>query len=134
MADEERWEVRIRQSMSIGAAALGGAFTAAFLVLTILGVIHGFWASNTLTHIPTIIGLPFAALASLLLVLVLRTVAGNIELKALGIEFKGAAGPIIMWILCFLAITLAIAKTWGLTQPIDSSRPAAGTVLEAPKH
>ncbi len=87
MADDERWETRIRQIMSIGAAALGGDFTAGFLALTILGAMHGFWESNTLTHVPTIIGLPFAALASLLLVLILRTVSGNIELKALGIEF-----------------------------------------------
>jgi hypothetical protein len=60
------------------------------------------------------IGLPCAAMGALILVLILRTVAGNIELKILGLEFKGASGPIIMWILCFLAMTLAINKTWDL--------------------
>jgi hypothetical protein len=42
--------------------------------------------------------------AALSLVLLLRAVSGNIEIKILGFEFKGAAAPIIMWILCFLAL------------------------------
>lgn len=87
----EEWEVRLRQIMGVGAALLGGTFTAAFLWLCISGANNAFWRENTLTHVPTIIGLPFAALASLLLVLVLRSVSGNIELKALGFEFRGAA-------------------------------------------
>jgi hypothetical protein len=45
------------------------------------------------------------------LVLLLRTVSGTIKFKALGFKFKGASGPILMWIFYFLAMTLAISKT-----------------------
>jgi hypothetical protein len=41
-------------------------------------------------------------------------------MKILGFEFKGASGPIIMWILCFLTITLGVVKTWDLQSTIDN--------------
>jgi len=121
----DKWEHQVRQLVGVGAAIVGSIFAAAVVIATLIGAYNGFWKPTTMTHIPTIIGLPFAALASLLLVLVLRTVSGNIEVKLLGFEFKGAAGPLIMWILCFLAITLAITKTWNLTQQYDSSHPGS---------
>lgn len=74
-----------------------------------------------LRHLPTVFGLPCAALASLTLVLLLRTVQGNIRLSGLGFEFRGASGPILMWILCFLAITFAVVKTWELETPLSAN-------------
>lgn len=91
----------------------------AFLGFDLYAVVHmaplGFFDQVAIEHLVSVIGLPCAAISSLVLVLVLRTVAGNVEFKVLGFEFKGASGPIIMWILCFLAMTLAITKTWDLT-------------------
>lgn len=64
-------------------------------------------------HASAAIGLPIAAITSLTLVLLLEEVFGQIiEVKAIGFEFKGAAGPIILWILGFLAITIAIKSVW----------------------
>jgi hypothetical protein len=97
------------------AGALGFGFTSAVLFVIIRFGFSGYWNDITLEHLVCIVGLPWAAVASLVLVLILRTVAGNIELKVFGIEFRGASGPIIMWILCFLSIVLAITKTWDLT-------------------
>lgn len=132
MTDEQRWEGRVRKLMAIGVALFGGIFTAAFLYLVILGARKGILNESTLAHVPTIIGLPLAALASLMLVLALRTVSGDIEVKALGFELKGAAGPLIMWILCFLAITLGIVKTWDLTQPSDSTKAGSRVTEQSP--
>src|SRR2546421_445304 len=108
------WEEKFRKYMAWAAVLLTGSF--AFVVLTLVIYVGsvGFWNDIAQKHVPSILGLPCAALASLVLVLVLRTVSGNIELEVLGFKFKGAAGPIIMWILCFLAITLGIVKTWDL--------------------
>jgi hypothetical protein len=90
-----------------------------FLTILLLGVIQvsrfGFFDQLVLEHVISTLGLPCAAFASLILVLILRTVSGKIELKIIGMEFKGASGPIIMWVICFLAMTLALAKTWDLT-------------------
>jgi hypothetical protein len=63
-------------------------------------------------HFAAVIGLPFAAISSLCLVLLLRYSAGPIEFEGLGFKFKGASGPIIMWVLCFLAMVSAIKLLW----------------------
>src|SRR3989442_4797467 len=50
------------------------------------------------------VGLPAAAAAALFIVLVLKVTNGPIEFEGLGFRFKGAAGPIVFWIMCFLAM------------------------------
>ena len=44
-----------------------------------------------------------AAIFSLLVVLTLNFTAGEIAVDAWGLSFKGSSGPIVFWILCFLA-------------------------------
>jgi hypothetical protein len=59
------------------------------------------------------LGLPLAALGSFFLVTVLEHIQGPIELKGPGgIEFKGAAGPILLWIFCFLSFVYAFDRLW----------------------
>ena len=76
---------------------------------------EAFWADVGKKHFAAVVGLPAAALASFLLVVVLETAAGHIELRVLGFEFKGASGPIVMWVLCFLAVAFAIWLLWDKT-------------------
>jgi hypothetical protein len=59
-------------------------------------------------HPAAMLGLPLIAIAALCLVLILRSTGGPIGFEALGLKFKGAAGPIIMWVITFLAMVLAI--------------------------
>ncbi|MEX3690333.1 hypothetical protein AB3X91_17555 [Paraburkholderia sp. BR14263] len=61
-----------------------------------------------LDHFPVAIGLPAAVLASLCIVVFLESSSGPIEFEGLGFKFKGASGPIVLWVFCFLAITAAI--------------------------
>lgn len=63
-------------------------------------------------HAQAIIGIPWAGGAAFIVVLVLRTSFGAINFKVLGIEFKGASGPIVMWVFCFLAEVSAIKALW----------------------
>ena len=49
-----------------------------------------------------------ASSISLLVVLLLKFTAGNIEFEILALKFKGASGPVVLWILCFLATILGI--------------------------
>ncbi len=92
--------------------------TALFVLVILFEILYvapfGFWDQLMRTHLPSILGLPLAAIASLVLVIILRTVSGAIEIKLFGLELRGAAGPLLMWVLCFLAMTLAIVKTWDL--------------------
>lgn len=55
---------------------------------------------------------PMAALGSLCLVLVLRLSSGPLEFKAIGFEFRGASGQVVLWVVCFLALIVSIKLLW----------------------
>jgi hypothetical protein len=65
-----------------------------------------------LKNFAAIIGLPFAFIGSFVVVALFRQSEGIVEFKALGVSLKGAAGQIVLWVICFLAITFAIASLW----------------------
>src|ERR1700756_1220125 len=50
-----------------------------------------------LEHFPVVVGLPLAAAVSFLIVVLLPQAYGKIEFKALGLSFRGAAGPVVLW-------------------------------------
>ncbi|AWL99580.1 hypothetical protein [Bradyrhizobium amphicarpaeae] len=66
-------------------------------------------------HFPATIGLPFAAAASFIIIALFRSTEGQIKFSGLGFNFEGASGPIVMWVLCFLAIAVGIKLLWPLT-------------------
>jgi len=71
------------------------------------------YAALVLGHFPAIIGLPMAAIAAFVLVAYLKQKPGEgITFKALGIEFSGPSGEAILWVICFMSITLAIKLLW----------------------
>jgi hypothetical protein len=63
-------------------------------------------------HAMAVVGLPAAAVAAFTLVMVLERSSGPIEFNAAGINFKGAASQITLWLICFLAIAVAIKLLW----------------------
>jgi hypothetical protein len=70
------------------------------------------WQSVLKDHFAAIIGLPGAAGVAFVLVIFLRQTEGPIEFEGLGFKFKGAAGQVVLWVLCFLAIAGAIKLLW----------------------
>ena len=86
--------------------------SAVFYAFVMHGHVEALWIPIAKEHFAAIVGLPMAALGSLCIVLILRISAGPIELEAWGVRFKGAAGPIVFWVLCFLAMTVAIKTLW----------------------
>lgn len=69
-------------------------------------------AEMTENHFAAIIGLPFIALLSFFIVVILEFSFGTIEFEGLGFKFKGASGPIVLWIMCFLGISVAVRMLW----------------------
>ena len=64
-------------------------------------------------HYDAIFGLPGAALLSFILVVVFEARFDKIEMEIFNIlEFRGASGPVVLWVLCFLSITAAIKLLW----------------------
>lgn len=54
----------------------------------------------------------FAALVALFVVLLLQYSAGQIEFEVPGFKFRGASGPVVLWVLCFMAATASIKFLW----------------------
>jgi hypothetical protein len=65
-------------------------------------------------HFAAMIGLPFAALLSFILVVLLEARFDSIEMEVFHgfIKFRGASGPIVLWMLCFVSIAASIRLLW----------------------
>jgi len=87
------------------------------------------WLPIAKAHFAAVIGLPMAAVASLFIVLVLRMSTGPIEAEIGALKFKGAAAPIVFWLLCFLAIAGAVKMLWSSADPVFP--PTCPTTLPA---
>jgi hypothetical protein len=90
----------------------GAIFTALATYLVISGSHQDKFIEIMVGQIASTIGVPLCSLIALFNALLLRTVQGPIELEALGVKFKGASGPIIMWIVCFVALVWAVGHLW----------------------
>ena len=114
------WEEVLKKYMSW----IGMLGAVVFAIMFFFGVIeyfyNGLWDQISGTNFASLVALPGAAFTAFFVVLVLRTVAGPIEFSVFQLDFKGASGPTVMWVLCFLTITVALRMTW----PLEYSAPA----------
>jgi len=63
-------------------------------------------------HYAATLGVPMSAVAALCIVLVLESATGPIEIATPWIKFRGASGPVILWILSFLSMVTALRVLW----------------------
>ena len=63
-------------------------------------------------HFAATVGLPLGAIGAFCIVYIFEYSTGVIEFEGLGFKFKGASGPIILWLLCFLGIVMGIKLLW----------------------
>ena len=84
-------------------------------------VYHSLWGATTsgnwlLTlfekHYAGVVGTPMCAIAAFCIVTLLKVTNGPIEFEAVGFKFRGASGPIVLWIFCFLAMSVAFNFLW----------------------
>ncbi len=64
------------------------------------------------THYAAIGGTPMSAVTAFGIVSLLKVTSGPIEFEALGFKFRGASGPIVLWVVCFLSIVAAFHLLW----------------------
>ncbi len=104
---DELIRLLLRWAMFIVAVAFLGGFPL-YLV-----AVHGPWLWAVMSdHPAAAIDLPLAALVATCLVVLLDSRESPIEFEGLGFKFRGASGPIVLWVLSFLAITVAIRVLW----------------------
>ena len=87
-------------------------YIAALLVLSFTDWIARDLRTIALDHFRTIVALPVAGVFALLVVSIFQVTSGNIEFNALGFKLKGAAGPILMWVVVYVAIAITIYVNW----------------------
>lgn len=80
-----------------------------------------------------IVGLPLAACAALALVVFLEQAQGPLEFSGLGFVFKGASGPVVLWVLCYLALVLSFKLLWVPEAPGAEPRTAPSSIGSHPR-
>jgi hypothetical protein len=96
------------------AIALISIFLASLVVIMNIAIYRDFdgFRAELMPHIVVIMGLAGMGLSSVLLVAIFRQADGPIEVEAIGIKFKGGAGPIVLWIMAFLAMVGGSRMLW----------------------
>ncbi len=91
---------------------------AAIFTCSYFGVlIYSFWTDKqwidmAKEHASAAVGIPVAAVAAFFLVSILQVTTGKIEFEGLSFKFRGASGPIVLWIACFIAMLIGIKILW----------------------
>jgi hypothetical protein len=93
--------------------------TAGFSLIGIYPIAYAYLTHTTLIvaileqHFAAIVGLPAIAALAFLIVITFEARFDAIEMEFFGIvKFKGAAGPIILWVLCVLTMSSCIRMLW----------------------
>lgn len=73
------------------------------------------WRSEVARNHPaTVAGISVAGCSAFVVITFYGVVAGPIKISLWGLAIEGAAGPVLLWILCVLGLALAARMTWGL--------------------
>jgi hypothetical protein len=106
---------RFKSMVSWGAVVVGGLIGLAFLMPIGVWIVTGApWFRQLLIEdYPVMVGLPSTALLAYLIVVLFEARFDKIEMS-IGtlVKFRGASGPVILWILVFSTITAAIRLLW----------------------
>jgi hypothetical protein len=93
-------------------ASIGAALC--FVAFVYVAWAQGYLAVVIEKHYAAIIGLQGCAGLSLIIVALFRQREGPIELEGPGFKAKGATGPVLLWVICFLSIAWTTKEMWSL--------------------
>lgn len=82
-------------------------FATFFWIVFGLSIIYGYrvwWDAPIDPSFVPFMCVGFGVIVAFAIVLTLSYATGDIEFEAPGFKFKGASGPILLWVVCFLAI------------------------------
>jgi hypothetical protein len=71
-----------------------------------------YYSSLVLKNYLVFFGMPYAAFFAYYMVVTLESGRGPIEVEFGSLKFKGAAGPLIFWLLIFLSVQLGFKLFW----------------------
>jgi hypothetical protein len=89
-----------------------GAFSALALIVYIFWSDPKSFSALLIQHLRPIIGVPMAAVSAFSVVWVLQATSGRIEFELGPMKFRGASGPVVLWVFAFIAFAFAIVLLW----------------------
>jgi hypothetical protein len=92
-------------------AGVGGALLLGF-VLSLLFSDREFIEGLFQSEVRAIVGIPLAALTAFCVVTILQATSGEIKFSGMSFTFEGASGPVVLWVMCFLAVVMGIVALW----------------------
>lgn len=100
---------RSRLGLAVGALVLAGLMSTLFGWVCDRTFGHDVWTQFVLAHFELVIGMPMAAVLAFAIVAAFQqTSEGPVSMRLGPLEFSGPAGPILLWVICFLASVFAI--------------------------
>jgi hypothetical protein len=89
-----------------------GGFAALALIIIVFASDPSRFRELLDKQVRAVVGIPMAAVSAFCVVWVLEATSGRIEFQAVGFKFRGASGPVVLWVMSFLAFVLAIHLLW----------------------
>ena len=107
----KNWQANSRTAIIIAGplVLLGPIMYVAWLLVNDASV---FYSSLVLRNYLIFFGMPYAAFFAYYLVITLESSRGPIEFEFMSLKFKGAAGPLVFWLLIFLSVQLGFKMFW----------------------
>ncbi|TKJ33946.1 MAG: hypothetical protein CEE38_19060 [Planctomycetes bacterium B3_Pla] len=92
---------------------LGVVFTCSFFAVLVYSFFTDEqWVELSKEHASAVVGIPIATVSAFLLVSILQVTTGKVEFEGIGFKFRGASGPVVLWIACFIAMVISIKLLW----------------------
>jgi hypothetical protein len=105
-------------TMKKGVAALFVLGLLVYALLLALYAVNPSWSPDFMRNTSKaqyVFGLPLSGITAFAIVCVLERIAppkaaedGKLSFKAFGLEFSGPAGPITLWVVCYLALVASM--------------------------
>jgi hypothetical protein len=101
----------------IGTSLWAGYFFVFLIYQSIAGsaVSENWFLRMIQEHPAATIGIAMSAITAFCLVALLEIARGPVEFEAMGFKFKGASGPVVLWVFCFLAMIFGVWLLWEKT-------------------
>jgi hypothetical protein len=94
------------------ALATSALFFSIFVVFVWPRPRHALITTLLMEHFRAVVGVPFIAVASFIVLWAFSVTQGQIEFEAGPIKFRGASGPVAFWVLSVAVLTLMVNLSW----------------------
>jgi hypothetical protein len=109
----------------VGTALWAGYFFIFLIYQSIVGsnISDNWFIRMVQEHPAATIGVAMSAVTAFCLVAILEISRGPIEFEALGFKFRGASGPVVLWVLCFLVMIFGVWLLWDKSSGVIGKKP-----------